>query len=139
MTYFRERIIGNFRPEAKEAAKKSRQQMREGNDDKHRALVKHLPCSVPSCSSPPPNDGHHLKSGPAKSERAFGRRATDRRLIPLCRRHHDLVESYPSSRELEILADLGVNQPHTLAENLWKGGRSVDSLTGIVLANREQT
>jgi hypothetical protein len=87
----REYILNNQRPSLKERSKKhvSSQERREGNSQKHRAIVKHLPCVV--CWKTPV-DGHHLKMGLAGGERGVGMRATDKWLVPLCRLHHDELE-----------------------------------------------
>ncbi len=137
-------VYGNFRtPTEKKPKHVSAQKKRDGNDEKHLALVRQLPCCIPGCRRGPPNDPHHLKHGPAKPERAYGRKATDRRVIPACRVHHNLIETEPGNKEEAILADLGLGNPHGLAEDLWKASREkesamlVEKMTGIVMKHRQ--
>lgn len=127
------RVLGNWRVKS---TKKhvSAQQRREGNNDAHRAIVKLLPCCI--CFKRPPNDGHHLKMGLAGGERGLGMRATDRWLVPLCRAHHDDLESYGSRREYEWFAAHGLLDPPGLAEALWNAPKDVPTMTAIVQAHR---
>jgi hypothetical protein len=136
MAYFGPKIMGNFRPTLQERAKKrvSAQQRREGNCEVHRAIVKHLPCIV--CWKQPPNDGHHLKMGLAGGERGVGMRATDMWLLPLCRLHHDDLESYGSRREFEWFAAMGVEDPEGAAKALWDAPKDVTIMANIVAAHR---
>lgn len=129
-------VYGNFRPSRAERSKKrvSAQQRREGNNDAHRAIIKQLPCCI--CLKRPPNDGHHLKSGDAQRERGMGMRATDRWLVPLCRAHHDDLESYGSRREYEWSAAHGLLDPYALAEALYNAPKDVQTMTAIVQAHK---
>jgi hypothetical protein len=132
----RERILNNQRPSLAERAKKhvSAQQRREGNSDKHRAIVKHLPCCV--CWRTPV-DGHHLKTEGAAKERGVGMRATDKWIVPLCRMHHDDLESYGSRREYEWFAAHGIEDPYALAKALWDAPKDITGMAAIVAAHRE--
>ncbi len=120
--------------ESAKRTRKSAQERREGNCDLHRAMVKQLPCVV--CWKAPPNDGHHLKGGGARLSRGMGMRAVDRFLIPLCRRHHDDLESYGSRREFEWLAAHAVEDPEGLADALYLAPLDVQVRTAIVAAHR---
>jgi hypothetical protein len=113
------KVYGNFRPSLKERAKKhvSSQERREGNSQVHRDAIGRLPCCV--CGKAPPNDGHHLKSGPAKSERGVGMRATDQWLVPLCRLCHSAVERIGSRREFEWFAANCTDDPYLMAKALF--------------------
>ena len=133
---FRKRVIGNFKA-PKKAAHVSAQKRREGNDAKHLALLRQLPCCIPGCRSRPPNDPHHLRSGPAHAERAFGRKSTDRRAVPACRQHHEGAHSVPPSKEINHFKELGIDDIHALADALFKGPRTVEGLTRIVMAHRQ--
>ena len=122
------RMLGNWR--VKSAKHVSKQRRREGNDDAYLALIRQLHCCV--CGAQPPNDPHHLKSAAAAAERAFGRRSTDRHCVPLCRTHHDLIEAAGSRGELELFKDWHVDDPHGLAERLWKAPHEVFAMRKIV-------
>jgi len=129
----------NLRPSRseRESAKRNRKsgaQKREGNCDLHRANIKHLPCVV--CWKAPPNDGHHLKSGSARHSRGMGMRAVDKFLVPLCRRHHDDLESYGSTREMEWFLAHQVEDPEGLAFALYEAPLDVRIRTAIVAAHR---
>jgi hypothetical protein len=128
--------LPNFKPSLQERAKKhvSAQQRREGNNAVHRAIIKQLPCVV--CWKKPPNDGHHLKMGLAGGERGVGMRATDKWLVPLCRVHHDDLESYGSRREFEWFAAHSVENPELLAKALWDAPKDLTIMTPIVAAHR---
>jgi len=114
-----ERVLANFRPTLKERVRKkpSAQERREGNCERHLALIRQLPCCV--CGRAPPVDCHHLKSGPASAERSVGRRATDQWAVPLCRICHSAVERMGSRREFEFFAANGIDQPYEMAKALW--------------------
>lgn len=131
----RPHVYGNFRPSVSErAAKKpTAQQQREGNSDAHRKLIKLLPCCV--TGKYPPNDGHHLKSGPAAKERGIGCKATDKWLVPLCREKHDELEVIGSRRELSWFREQGVSDPIDLAAALWNATGDLSKMTKIVHAH----
>lgn len=97
------------------------QQRREGNDKAHLALIRQLSCLVCECREG--IDAHHLKSGPARAERAFGRRATDRWVVPLCRMHHDELERLASIHEPEWFAGFGFDNAAVVALALWNATR----------------
>ena len=130
-----QQVFGNFRPPLRERAKPklSAQQRREGNCEEHRRLIKMLPCCVTGKAAP--NDGHHLKSGPAKGERALGRRATDRWLVPLCRQAHDELERISSRLELSWFRERGIDDPVELAAALWANTGDLERMTRIVQAH----
>ena len=129
-------VYGNFRDSVK-AARKSLQQRREGNSEKHKAMIRQLVCCIPGCRAFAPNDPHHLKSGEARGQRGIGMKATDRFCVPLCRRHHDQLENLPSSREIEWFQDMGLDDVHALADALWRAPRTVSAMTAIVMAHRQ--
>jgi hypothetical protein len=72
----------------------------------------------------------------ARNERGMGMRATDRNLVPLCRKHHDDLESYGSTREMEWFLAQQVEDPEGLAENLYNAPLDVRIRTAIVAAHR---
>jgi hypothetical protein len=53
---------------------------------KHIKRVSGLPCMI--CSSPPPNDAHHLMR---TGTRGMGQKSGDEWAVPLCRIHHAQV------------------------------------------------
>jgi hypothetical protein len=64
-------------------------------NDAHRKMVKRLPCLVGGKHANPPdylNDPHHLQRGLDPKERGTGRKAADRWLVPICRKHHKEAE-----------------------------------------------
>src|SRR5688572_21199438 len=95
----REHVLNNQRPSLKDRAKKkpSAQERREGNCEKHLALLRLCPCAV--SLKMPAGEVHHLKSGLAGKERGVGMRATDKWGIPLCHDVHMDLESHGSRRE----------------------------------------
>ncbi len=133
----RQHIYGNFRPSVRERARKtpSAQERREGNDREHRKLVALLPCCI--TGRLPPNDGHHLKSGPAAKERGTGMKATDRWLVPLSRETHDEVERISARNELGWFLSHNID-PHELARALWNARGDLAQMTRIVRAHRER-
>jgi hypothetical protein len=133
-----ERVLANFRPSLKERAKKhvSAQERREGNCEKHLALLRLCPCAV--SLKMPAGEVHHLKSGLAGKERGMGMRATDKWGIPLCHDVHMDLESHGSRREYEFLAARGLHDPIGLADALWRcAPKTVEAYTKIILAHRE--
>lgn len=130
----RETVLANFRPsvterERERRTRKSAAEKREGNCEAHLAAIRKTVCS--GCGSAAPNDPHHLKHGPAKDERAFGRRATDRWVIPLCRRCHDLAEEAGTRREEALFRGWGIDAIE-LAAALAQAPNNPDVMTRIV-------
>jgi hypothetical protein len=113
------KVYGNFRPSLKERARKkpSAQERREGNSKDHLELVRQLPSCVSGVAGP--CDPHHLKSGPAATERSVGRRATDRWAVPLTRAEHDELERISSRLEEAWFRERGVSDVVELAAALW--------------------
>ena len=124
--------LANFRPPVRERTKvkPSAQQRREGNCEKHLALIRELPCCVTGRAGP--NDPHHLCSGPAAKERSLGKRATDRWAVPLCRAAHDEVHSMGSRREQAWFRAHGIDDVIELAAALWNAPANVNVMTRIV-------
>jgi hypothetical protein len=126
------RGLANFRPPLRDRVKvkPSAQQRREGNCEKHLALIRQLPCCVTGRAGP--NDPHHLKSGPAAKERGVGMRATDKWLVPLCRSAHDELERLGSRSEDAWFRAHGIADVVELAAALWHGTGDVERMTRIV-------
>jgi hypothetical protein len=115
-------VFANFRsPTILRPRPLSYQQRREGNDRFHLDLVRQLSCLV--CPEREAIDPHHLKTGPARAERAFGRRATDRWVVPICRMHHGDLERLASICEPEWFAGFGIDNPAVVALALWNETR----------------
>ena len=95
------------RPKTPKKVKK----VRDGNDPKHLALLRQLPCC--RCWSYAPNEVHHLKQTGA---RGAGMKSPDRFGVPLCRRCHQAVEDIGSKNELEWFDPV---DPLALAAALW--------------------
>jgi len=129
----------NFRPTLaeREAAKRDRrsaQQRRPGNDEKHLDAIRKTICC--GCGRAGPNDPHHLKSGAARAERSVGRRATDRWAVPLCRTCHDAVERAGGRGEVSLFRSWGVADVQELASALWSAPKDGSAMTAIVTAHR---
>lgn len=108
---------------------------RDGNDSAHRKLVAQLPCCI--TGRYPPNDPHHLCSGPAVKERGTGMKATDRWLVPLCREKHDEVGSKGTRNEIAWFLSHGID-PHELARALFVNTGDIERMTRIVHAHRKE-
>jgi DNA-binding transcriptional regulator PaaX len=135
----REHVLNNQRPSLSERSKKrvSSQERREGNCEKHLALLRLCPCAV--SLKMPAGEVHHLKMGLAGQERGMGMRATDKWGIPLCHDVHMDLESHGSRREYEFLSARGLHDPIGLADALWRCvPKTVEAYTKIILAHREQ-
>jgi hypothetical protein len=113
----------------------SAQRKRPGNDAAHLANLRRLACAVPCCTGAQ-IDAHHLKFGPAKPERSFGRKATDRWALPICRAHHDELEARGSRREPEFWAECGLDAP-SLCIGLWNAKRDAERMR-LVLRDHQQ-
>ena len=131
----REHILANFRPSLKERAKKhvSAQERREGNSKDHLELIRRLPSCVSGVAGP--CDPHHLKSGPAASERSVGRRATDRWAVPLKRDEHDQLERISSRLEEAWFRERGVSDVIELANALWINTGDLDRMLRVLQAH----
>ena len=130
---------GNWKPKRAERlrAKKSPADKRKklpGNSEKHLAAIRTLPCVIPGCTTVG-CDPHHLKSGPASSERGMGQKATDRWTVPLCRRDHDEVEAHGSKRELQWINAFGI-EPLELAAALWMVSPDKGAMARIIIAHK---
>lgn len=90
---------------------------RPGMSTRHLSLIRTLPCCI--TGRPGPSDPHHIKSGPARLERATGRKATDRWAVPLSREIHDQIEGLGSRNEDAWFRERGIDVV-ALAEALWE-------------------
>ena len=134
----RDPVIGNFRPsimerEKAKREKKSARQRREGQSEAHRKLIRLLPCCV--SGTRPPNDGHHLKSGPAGSERGIGMRATDKWLVPLRRTKHQELEKLSARREMGWFQEHGIEDVVELAAALWRNTGDLERMRKVLAAH----
>jgi hypothetical protein len=129
--------LANFRPDFKtdRPRRERARDRRAGMSSSHLARIRQLQCTV--CYERRNLDAHHLKSGPARSERGIGLKATDRWAIPLCRIHHDEVERLGSRREPGYFDDYGI-EPHCLADALWRQSsdrdheKSIDNMLAVL-------
>jgi hypothetical protein len=115
-TDLQEHSYGNWKRGDYQHKQSKRIARRVGNDDRHRRLVRQLPCTL--CGDTGDIDPHHLKSGLAKVERGVGMKATDRWLVPLCRICHDDLEHQGSRCEFARFLSDGIN-PYALAGSLF--------------------
>jgi len=98
----------------------------------HRKTIKRLGCCA--CPAPAPSDPHHLK---ILSERGAGMKATDKWLVPLCRRCHDEVERIGSRNENRWFRDRGIESAIDLSAALFAASPDVERMKLIVEAHRE--
>lgn len=127
-----------FRPSKSERertarTRKSAAERRDGNCERHLALIRQLPSCISGVEGP--NDPHHLKSGPARNERAVGRRATDRWAVPLTRAEHDEIERIASRYEEAWFRENGVDDVIELAAALWANSGDLERMRLIVQAH----
>ncbi|MFA5952274.1 MAG: hypothetical protein WC807_18555 [Hyphomicrobium sp.] len=131
------RVLANFRPPREAKKPLSSGQRREGNDKKHLAFIRTLPCCV--CMAHGPSDPHHLKGGPAagRGERVAFRRSTDQWSVPICRVHHELVQPVRGQSEKALFLELGIPDVYGLASALYKAPKK-DPEAGrkIILAHQ---
>lgn len=106
---------------------------RDGNDEKHLKAIRKCPCCIPSCNTVGV-DPHHLKCVPG--HRGMGMRAPDALAVPLCRSHHDEIESIGSRNEWAWFEKRGID-PIAIADALWRAPRgNAAEYTRIILANK---
>lgn len=130
-------VVSNFKtPKLERKPHVSAQKRREGNSEAHLALIRQLPCCVPGCTHQPPNDPHHLKGGPAKPERALGRRSTDKWAVPMCRPHHSWLPDNAKD-EPAAFEQLGLSTVYELADALYHAPRDAVIMARIVEAHKE--
>ena len=136
MTYLGEKKLGNFKPTVTQRRKAKDthdpRADREGDDEKHRAAIRKLPCCVPACPVVG-GDVHHLKSA---GERGMGLRAPDRWGVPMCRQHHEEIERAGSRNEIRWFNKRGI-AVLDLAKALWGVRGDAGAMTRIVLAHRK--
>ena len=137
--YGREPVLANFRPTALERTPDNRhvpwKSARPGMSEAHLALIRKLPCSV--CEALSRRDPHHLRSGPAHKERAFGRRSTDKWAVPICRFHHEEVDRAGARGEAAWFDKYAID-PHALAMALWNAKGDLPAMGLILIAHKQQ-
>jgi hypothetical protein len=86
--------------------------------DDHRKWVKLLPCL--GCGARPPSDPAHLRFNEADPifKGAMGKRPPDWRIVPLCRRCHDLEENKGKLTFWGDCMSKGISDPIAVAERL---------------------
>lgn len=135
MTYFRGRVIGNWKPsatekqEAKAAKPRLKREGREGNSEEHLAYIRKLPCCVTLRT--PCGEAHHLQSG--TGERGMQQRSTDRWTVPLTHALHMELHRLGSKREGGWFKERGIPAPLDLAAALYSASPDVARGTKIVL------
>lgn len=131
---YRERQLGNFKPpRAARLKAKARDPRadREGDDDKHRAAIRKLPCAA--CLRMPAGTIHHLKSA---GHRGMSLRAPDKLGVPLCPEHHEAIERAGTRNEFATFAKWGIADVYDLAAALWGARGDLPVMTKIVLAHK---
>lgn len=135
-------IYGNFRPTATERAaakkdRKSAQLRREGNSESYLAAIRQCPC-LGCMTVHIRREAHHLRNGPAKVERAFGRRSTDQWAVPLCGEDHPLADrAGEKGKEDSLFKAWGFDKIYDLAAALYMAPRDTKIMTAIILAHRD--
>jgi hypothetical protein len=138
MTYFGDKVLGNFKlPKAKQIARKiakprEKRDRRPGNSEEHLAALRKCPCIV--TLKMPAGEVHHLKQG--TGERGAGMRSSDKWGVPLSRTPHETLERAGSRRELAVLESMGVTDPIGMANALWHASPNIAAMTKIILAHR---
>lgn len=84
----------------------------------HLERIVAMPCCVPGCGAPPPSTKHHVTSDGYKRITR-----TDRRVVPLCNRHH-LIQWGPRE-SVEAMGHARFNEANgidllQLADRLWQ-------------------
>jgi hypothetical protein len=130
--------LANFRPSAAERwyakPRKSYRATRTGMSDEHLAAIRQLACAF--CPISYGTECHHLKSGPAHAERSFGRRATDRWTIPICRIHHNAIERAGSRGEAAYARSYATDIVG-LALALWNVSPDVERMREVLKAHKQ--
>lgn len=128
--------LANFRPGIAERSARHvpAHRNRPGMDPGHLGLLRKLPCSV--CPVISRIDPHHLKSGPAAKERAFGRKSTDRWAVPVCRFHHEDLEAKGSCGELAWFQRYALD-PLELANALWTATGDLNRMIRVLDAHKQ--
>ena len=130
-------LLNNLRPLISERFSRPRRQpasaRRPGMSPQHLIHIRMLPCTV--CYERQGIQAHHLKSGPARSERGVGRKATDRLALPLCFLHHADLERYGSRREFEWFDAFGID-PYDLCVGLWNRRGNPDNMAAVLEAHK---
>jgi hypothetical protein len=113
----------------------SRASQRPGMSPLHLENIRGLPCSV--CEERRGIEAHHLKSGPAASERGVSLKATDRWAVPLCgMAHHPEIERIGSKQERDWFLSRGID-PHALAQALWDARRDPVRMDFVLRAHKQ--
>lgn len=138
MTYFGEKVVGNFRPTkakrirdrlAKPAKKRA---ARPGNSEEHLVALRKCPCVV--TLRVPAGEAHHLKM---TGERGAGMRSSDKWAVPLSHVPHMELEREGSRNERRWFEKHGIDAPLDLAAALWSASPDVAAMTRIILAHRK--
>lgn len=131
-------VLANFRPSvtARHALKAPSdwRKHRPGMSEAHLALIRKLPCTM--CEAISRRDPHHLKSGPARKERGFGIRSTDRWAVPVCRFHHDEVERGGTRGEAAYFAKSRLD-PYELANALWLNTGNLAAMGRVLIEHKQ--
>jgi hypothetical protein len=129
-------VFCNFRQPVRARSKKKERaaDRRSGMSEAHLKLIRQMPCCVSLYL--PAGEAHHMKTGPAQSERGMGMRATDRWAVPLCHEKHMELESLGSRKELGWFRDHGIEDPYELANALWNETGDLPRMISILMAHR---
>ena len=133
----RETMLANFKPtrtqKMRAKAAHDPRANRDGDCEKHRAAVRTLPCSIPSCNRVGGVDPHHLKQ---TGERGAALRSPDKYAVPLCREHHEEIERAGSKNELRWFEVRGI-EVLGLAAALWGIRGNAGAMARIIIANKK--
>lgn len=78
-----------------------------------------------------------MRNGPAKEERAFGRRATDRWTVPLCCEIHPIADrAGERNEEASLFQAWGIENVYDLAADLWNAPNDPRVMKAIILAHK---
>lgn len=104
---------------------------RPGMSEPHLACVRQLPCCI--CAAPGPNDPHHLM---ATGERGMAMKSPDRWAVPMCRKHHDEVQTCGTKNELRWFAERGIADVLMFATHLWEVTGEVPQMFKVWIKHR---
>jgi len=131
------KVYGNFKKSrtatepAKPHSNSERYKDRPGMSEEHCALVRKMPCTC--CLRIPAGEIHHLKS---IGNRGMGIRSEDRYGVPMCRAHHEEVEAAGTKNEFKFFQNVGIDNVHLLADDLWGSTGSLPKMIKILMAHR---
>lgn len=107
---------------------------REGNDAKHLAMIRLLPCVL--CGQQGITQAHHLLRTGDPTQRGTGRKPADKFCIPLCVHHHTALHA-KGDEEAFLMETYGVDG-RALAAALWAERGNLDGMDRVEFRFRQE-